>query len=74
MDIEKAFNQLTGNTDNINSGKIRGATKAEVRKLCGEDWDEKDWNRMVRFSNKAKTKIIGAVPFYNRGKKLWFWY
>lgn len=74
MNIEEAFNILTGDTDNTDNGEIRGTTKKEVKELCGDDWDERDWNRMVRFSKKAKTTIIGSVPFYCLNRKLWFWY
>jgi hypothetical protein len=72
MDIEKAFNQLTGDADNTVSGEIRGTTKAEVRELCGEDWNEKAWLRMVRSSNKER--ITSELPFYDKKQKLWCWY
>lgn len=74
MNIEEAFNILTGDTDNVDRGEIRGTTKSEVRELCGEDWDEKAWLRMVRASNKAKTKISNELPFYDPIEKLWYWY
>lgn len=74
MDIEKAFNILTGDTDNTDSGKIRGTTKAEVRELCGDDWNERAWLRMVSASSKFKDRINSELPFYDRKKKLWFWY
>ena len=74
MDIEQAFKQLTGDTNDRVCVEVKGTTKADVRDLCGNDWNEKAWNRMVRYSQKGKSKSIGSVPFYDRDKKLWFWY
>lgn len=71
MDIEKAFNQLTGNTNNSDKGVIRGTTKSEVKNLCGKDWDEKAWLRMVR--NSSKNRITSDTPFYDKEQKKWFW-
>jgi len=74
MDIESAFNILTGNTDNVDIGKIRGTTKKEVKKLCGDDWDEYAWKRMINLSNKHKHSINNELPFYDKKEKLWFWF
>ncbi len=71
MHIEETFDILTGKTDSA-FGKVRGTTKKEVRHLCGDDWDERAWKRMVNFSNKAKSKIVNA-PFYDKEERLWFW-
>ncbi len=73
-DIETAFNKLTGDTDNSDKGKIRGTTKKEVRELCGENWDEEAWKRMVRKSNYAKDKVTNNFPFFDKDKRQWFWY
>jgi hypothetical protein len=74
MDIEKAFNKLTGDTDNTDSGKIRGTTKKEVKELCGSDWDERAWKRMINASSRFKDAVNGELPFYDKKQKLWFWY
>ncbi len=74
MDIREAFDKLTGYTDNVIIGKIRGTTKSEVRELCGVDWNEKAWNRMANFANRYKESVGGSTPFYDKKLKLWFWY
>lgn len=70
MDIETAFNILTGDTDKNGNIQI-GTTKSKVKDMCGEDWNESSWNRMTKFSRK--NKITTSTPFYNKDKKLWFW-
>lgn len=74
MEIEEAFNKLTGDTDNKDNGKIRGTTKQEVRELCGNDWDEKAWRRMITASNIAKSRVSNELPFYDKKQRRWFWY
>lgn len=73
MDIEQAFNQLTGDTDNHSTGKRQGTTKAEVRELCGADWDERAWQRMVNSKRRKRMALItGSVPHFIDGK--WYWH
>jgi len=74
MNIEIAFNKLTGDTGNCDTGKIRGTTKREVKKLCGDDWDERAWCRMVNASNRYKDRVSGELPVYNQKEKLWYWF
>lgn len=73
MDIEQAFNILTGDTDNHDTGKIRGTTKAEVKAFCGTDWDEKAWQRMVNSKRRKRlAEITASVPHYIDG--MWYWH
>lgn len=73
-DIESAFDELTGHTDNCDNGKIRGTTKNEVKALCGENWNESAWKRMIKKSNYSKNKAINNFPVFDKNERKWFWY
>jgi len=69
MWMTDALRQLTNESGD---GPGVGTTKAEVKKLSGEDWDERAWNRMAR-----RSRVFGLscreLPLYDKKERKWYY-